>query len=74
MRLLERRSAQVADGDACARVQRQQEDEPSSARLQSVSEQLPLIYRDPGEVNLTPGHTQIIKIQRKTPRHQDTVS
>lgn len=62
VRFVEWRSQEVGDGDAWTRIQRQQEDQPSSARLQSVCEQLPLIDRDPGEVNFTPGHTQIINI------------
>lgn len=48
MMLIERRGAEVGDGDACVWVQREQEDQASSPRLQGVCEQLPLIDRDPG--------------------------
>lgn len=48
MRLIERRGADVGDGDACVWVQCEQEDQASSPRLQGVCEQLPLIDRDPG--------------------------
>lgn len=80
LRLVERRSAEVGDGDACAGVQCQQENQPSSARLQTVCKQLPSTDRDPGEVNFTPAHTQTIRIQamqpacRKKPLHQEIIS
>lgn len=57
MRFVERCGTEVRDGDATARVQCEQEDQASSPLVQGVCEQLPLIERDLGQVDVTPAHT-----------------
>lgn len=64
MMLVERCGAEVGDGDAAACVHHKQEDQVPPPRGQDVCEQLPLIDRDPGQVNFTPVHMQT---------HTDTV-
>lgn len=48
---------EVRDGDATACVHCKQEDQASSPLVQGVCAQLPLIDRDPGQVNFTPVQT-----------------
>ena len=57
MRFVERCGTEVRDGDSAACVECEQEDQASSPLDQGVCEQLPLIERDPGQVDFTPVHT-----------------
>lgn len=70
---VERRSAEVADGNAAARAQCNQEDQAPSVRVQPVFEQVPRVEGELRQVRLTPASgrdgAKIINIHRRLNIH-----
>lgn len=66
MNFVKRRGTEVRDGDAAACIQREEEHQASSPMVQFLCVQLPLIKRDPGQVDFTPVHTNVHRTQAFT--------